>query len=319
MFRDTKSPIKKSTTVNVLIADGGVGDMVCTIPAIRSIKNDCPWINPLIWVPDYLVSFFQHFTDGLIVRSYTDAKTKYNDNLPGITTKWVGQHSPMRTHPVDYAFHQLLDTSELNIQKREYPKVNSDLVDLSKFNLPEKYAVVASTSVEKVKTFQPEVLNDISDYLISKGITPVYVGKREVISGVKNIKINSKAATIDYSKGLDLLDKTSLLELAAIIDKAVVFIGMDGGPVHIAGFTNTPIVAGYTFASPDHLMPIRHGTLGWKVYPVVPDESLKCRFCQTNWKLLYDHDFRNCFYDDFLCTKQMTSDKFIKQIENVFK
>lgn len=313
MFRDEKKPVAKATTINVLIAHGGIGDLVCSIPAILSLIKTQHWINPLIWVPDYMVDFTKHFLPASTsVRSYTDAKKKYKDNLVGVSTKWLPNRTAMRTHPVDYAFQCLLDKYPYDPSERVYPRIRPKEISLESFTLPERYVVIVATAAEIVKTMPIATMNQIITYVKSLGYTPVFVGQEKVDNGLSTKEVPKPTA--DFSKGLNLVNKTDLLQLAAIMDRSKAVIGMDGGPIHIAGFSKAPIVAGYTFASPDHLMPIRDYGI---TYPVVPDASLKCKFCQSNWSLMYGHDFRNCYYEDFLCTKQMTFEKFKEQIDKI--
>lgn len=317
MFRDTKKPVDKSITINVLIADGGMGDLVGAIPALRYLVATQTWINPLIWCPDYMVDFAKHFLPkGTSVRGYSEAKTKFNDKLVGITTQWRAHKTPMRTHQVDYGYMALLDRIPYNNEERSSPRVRAAEVPLDHFNLPVKYVVIPGAATEIVKTMPVDTANQIVDYVKSKGYEVVFIGQEKTDNGVASG--TAKTLQIDFSKGLNLINKTNLLELAAIIDGSAAFIGMDGGPLHVAGYTQAKIVAGFTFASPNHILPIRDGVPGKDCYPVVPDEKkIPCRFCQTNWSLLYNHDFRNCLYKDYACTAQMTFDKFKVEIDKV--
>lgn len=318
MFRPEKKPIPKSTTINVLIGGGGTGDLVCSIPALKHLISSQHWINPLVWVPDHLLTFFKHFLpNNVTIRNYTEANKKYNEKLIGVTTKWLPHRTAMRIHPIDHSYISLLDMYPYDTRQRSYPRVRAEEIDLSDFDLPEKYVVIVATAAEIVKTMPVETMNSIVDYVKSKGYEVVFVGQEKVDNGREVREIPK--LSIDFTKGLNLVNKTSLLELAAIMDKSKAVIGMDGGPIHIAGFSSAPIIAGYTFASPDHLMPIRDGVLGKDVYPIVPPESLECRFCQTNWNLLYGTDFRSCYYgnNDYTCVKNMSFNDFKIEIDKV--
>lgn len=316
MFRD--KPPSSVYTVNVLLTDGGMGDNLCSLVAVNHIRQNYPWINPLVWVPNYMYDFSKHvLPKNTIVRDYTNAQKKYNEHHIGITTAWKSQHTAMRTHPVDYAYHMLSDNHFYgNAPERNYLKIRPE--EIKTAELPEYYAVVSGIAVEDVKRLSAETLDKISDYLNSLGLTPVYLGRESVETGMLT-DIKAKGNNFDRSKGLDLINKTTLLESAAIIQGAKLYIGMDGGLTHLAGFTNTKIVSGYNFVNPNHIMPIRNGICGYDVFPIVPDETLKCRFCQTNWGLLYNHDFRDCFYKDFACNKMMTFEKFKAQIDVALK
>jgi ADP-heptose:LPS heptosyltransferase len=314
MFRNPNE-VKNVTTINCLLADGGLGDLICAFVPIDYLLKNCPWLNVLIWCPDYMVDFAKNILPkGAIVRGYTDAKKKYDNTKAGVTTKWVGNHTPMRTHAVDYSFHVLCDYHP-KPHERNYLKVTP--IDVSKFNLPKEYVVLQSAATEKVKAMPGPTFNAIKEYILNKGISVVLLGKTENNTGVKGITNNASVLTgvDDIHGAINLTNKTNLLESASIIAGAKCFVGMDGGLTHLAGFTDVPIIAGYTFADPSHLMPIRNDILGYNVYPVLPDASLACKFCQTKRVMYYDHDFRECFYKDYACVQQMTPEKFINMLK----
>lgn len=315
MFRNAEDAPKSIKTINCLLSDGGMGDLLCALVAIDYIIKNYPWVNLLIWVPDYLLDFAKNVLPAnAIVRNYTDAKKKYDDKRIGISTRICSQHTPAKIHPVDYAFHMLAD-EHVDITKKNYLKLNP--IDVSHFELPVKYVVIASTAAEVVKTMPSITINEIASYVISRGYTPVFVGRTETAIGYEDIKMQAKAADINYSVGVNLIDKTNLVELGSIIEGAKCYVGMDGGVTHIAGFTNVPIIVGYTFINPQHNLPIRNHTIGYNCYRVTPPVSLGCRFCQTNMNFVYGLDYRSCFYKDYKCTTYMTSDKFIKHLENI--
>lgn len=313
MFRENEAP-KRKVAVNCTITDGGMGDLLCYLVTVNYIVTELPYIDLYIWVPDYLLEFAKNVLPKTAkVYNYTTAKTKYNAKLIGISTSWKAQHTPMRIHPVDFSNHALID-GDLPLEKKNYLKFNNKDVNLSQFNLPEKYVAISVGSTSQVKEMSPELLDKISDYVLSKGYTPVYLGKSLAETGAGG-GITAKLAEIDYSKGIKLIDRTSLVETAAIIAKARAFIGMEGGLTHLAGFTDVPMVLGYTFIDPKVNSPIRNNQIGYNCYFVTPEESLGCRYCQTRIALLYEHDFRNCVYKDYLCVKQLTFDKWKEQID----
>lgn len=251
------------------------------------------------------------------VRNYTEAKTKYDGGKPGITTQWRGQHTPMRTHPVYYSFHQMADCHP-TINQMNYLKPDLTKVKIDRFNLPEQYVVLQGAYTEIVKTMPATTFNTLKQYFLDSGLKVVCLGKTVNYTGYADIASKAKVdVNYDFNGTINLIDKTQLTESAKIIAGAKLFVGMDGGLVHLAGHTDVPIVAGFTFASPEHLMPIRNNEIGYKTYPIVPSEKLGCRFCQTKGVLYFDHDFRDCLYgpNDYTCTKQMDAGSFISQIE----
>jgi ADP-heptose:LPS heptosyltransferase len=313
MFRPGEEP-KRKVSINCLITDGGMGDLLCHLVTVSYLVKKVKHVDPYIWVPDYLLEFAKNvLPKEAKIYNYTTAIKKYNNKMIGISTRWAGQHTAMRCHPIDYSNHVLLDT-DLPIEQKNYLKFNSEEIDLSKFNLPENYVIMSVGSTAKTKELSPELLNQLADYIIEKGYTPVFIGKSEMNPG-SGPKMLAKLAEVDYTKGIDLTNKTTLTEAAAIISKAKAFVGMEGGMTHLAGFTDVKIVAGYGFVDPTRMMPIRNNLQGYNVFPLVPESTLACRYCQTNMALLYDHDFKNCYYDDYTCIKQLTFDKWKVQID----
>jgi len=303
--------------VNILIAEGGMGDLICSLVSVNYNITHFPDIQFLVWVPNYLLDFAKHVLPrGTSIRNFTEAQDKYNPNLPGVSTKWSSFHTPMRTHPVDYSFHMLSDKHIYNMNEKNYLQINPEKINIKRFSLPEKYVVICSAAAEKVKEMPISTMNDLIEYIINKEYTPVFLGKTLVETGVKGIDIKANPLNIDYSKGINLLDKTSLLEAAKIMSEAKCVIGMDGGLIHLAGCTDVTIIAAYTLASPEHLAPIRNGSQSYKFFPIEPDLNIPNRYYQTNNNFNYNVDYRT-FPGWEKVVENITSDKFVKVLEEI--
>lgn len=306
----------KKEVVNILIADGGAGDLICSLVATHYNITHYPNVQFLVWVPDYLLSLTKHLLPkGISIRNFTDAKTKYNASLPGVSTKWSSFHTPMRTHPVDYGFHMLSDRHVYNLNEKNYLSIRPEEINLFKYHLPEKYVVLCAAAAEKVKEMPVDTMNQLIDYVIEKGYVPVFLGRTKSETGVKNLNIVAKPLEINYNKGINLLDKTDLLEAAGIMNNAKCVIGMDGGLIHVAGCTNTNIVSAYTIASPEHLAPIRNGSQSYKFWAVEPDNVLN-KYYQTNNNFNYGQDYRK-FPGWEKVVETITAEKFINILENI--
>lgn len=316
-LRDNRNYTPPRRTVNCILLNGGVGDHVGSLVAVDYILKTYPWINLLIWVPDFLLDFARNvLPEGASVKNFSAMRTMYDKEKTTITTEWDGRTSPMKIHSVDYAFLKLCDERVEN-DKKNYLKVKFDKIDTSGFNLPEKYVVITTGYTAAVREFQASAVNGVANYVLSKGLTPVYLGQTNTKTGVLHIIQGTFNEEIDFSKGLNLIDKTSLLQVAKITQGAKAIVGVDCGLLHVAGCTDTAIVAGFTTVNSELRAPIRNNELGWNFYPVVPDSSLKCRFCQVSTNFLYGHDYTKCIYKDLLCVKQLTAAKFIEQLEKV--
>lgn len=303
----------KTKTINMILMDGGLGDHVASLVAVDYAIKTYPWIKILIWVPDYFLDFAKHLLpEETQVKNFSQMRGSYEPHKPTKTTKWDGHTSPMKMHGVDYAFLKLLDE---RVKTREYLQIKLDKIESREFDLPDKYAVITTGFTADVREFPANEVNKLSEYLLSKDITPLFIGQKNTKTGSAHVIQGQFKKDVDYSRGVDLIDKTTLLEAAAIMNGAKAVVGVDNGLLHVAGCTSVPIIGGFTTVHPDLRMPTRNGIFGFKYYPVVPDEDLKCSFCQVNTNFLYGHDYKKCIYSDNLCTTQMTAEKFIKHLE----
>lgn len=273
---------------NLILTDGGMGDLVCQLVAVNYLINNNPKIKFEVWLPDYLHKFALHVLPSKSqVFPFSKANKHFKPDLNGRTTQWFEHgHTPMRTHPIDYGFHMLADRHIYNEAEKAYLKIRPKSINLKAFNLPKKYVALQVCYAEPVKTMKQETLAAIIHFIISRGYTPVFIGKTESTTGFKDMSVKAMPLKYDKSVGIDLVDKCDLLQSAAVIAGAAYFVGMDSGLVHLAGFTNTPIIAGYTLVDPIHAMPFTS-----RVYPIEPPLDTPNRYFQTK-QSFYDGDYR---------------------------
>lgn len=310
---------------NFLWDDGGAGDMIARCPAIKYIRDTQPHCVIHLWVPDYIFDVAKHLLpNDIVIKPFSKGPTDYNQELPGRKTSSLS-HDTLKTHLVDHTFHVLANIQITDPKYKNYLKINPSKINITKFDLPKKYVVMTTGFTAPVREFYPKTVNELVLYIKSKGYEVVFLGnvKAEVGAFDKAIHGNFNNE-IDYSQGLNLVNKTSLLEAAKIIGESKAIIGVDNGLLHLAATTDVAIVGGFTTVKPEHRMPYRHNELGWNFFPVVPSESLACRFCQSNWDHVYNgHDFRTCYYKnkgmdkEIQCVKSLTSAMFIEHLEKI--
>jgi ADP-heptose:LPS heptosyltransferase len=145
-------------------------------------------------------------------------------------------------------------------------------------------ALHAGVSVP-AKTFPALFWEQVIDGLLRAGYLPIVVGA----GGDR--KFPEKPGVID------LTGKLSIHQVADVIDRCRCFVSGDTGVTHVAGSTLTPIVAIYTLARPERLVPWRNGGFGWGIISLMPD--LDCVGCFTqSWNLV------NCNRGDFACVNK---------------
>ena len=99
---------------------------------------------------------------------------------------------------------------------------------------------------------------------------------------------------------INLVGKTSILQLGALLERCEVCLTCDSGPMHIAAAVGTPTVA--LFGPTD---PMRHRPYG--VGHTVIEKSVSCRPCYK----------RSCRLRDtpYLCMQEIGTDEVVKAIE----
>ena len=321
MFRDNGQGLNK-VHYNFVFDDGGLGDHICRLIVFNYMEERYKHAVPHLWVPDFFVDFAGHLLPNVFIKPLSKGKTEFNKYFYGkYTSGRTGpgtagnSHSSMSTHLVDHAFHTLMD-KQVEIKHKNYLKINPSRIPYLVPTLS-KYVVVCTGYTALVREFLPDYINDVVKYIKSKGYKVVFLGnKNSTVGGGKESLVGEFDGSIDFTQGINLIDKTTLLESAKVIAMSSCVVGMDNGLVHVAGCTNVPIVVGYTTVKPEHRMPYRNDELGWNCFPVVPEKSLECRFCQSNWEFV-QWDFRKCFYSDYKCVEMLKPELYIEQLEKI--
>lgn len=164
-----------------------------------------------------------------------------------------------------------------------------------------KAILISTTYCCGQRWWAPNALKEVILHVNKLGFTPVYLGKR------LDDKNGGTCGTEELPLlGADLRDKTTITQLASIMKKSLMIVGIDNGLIHLAGTTDIPIVCGYTITRPETRIPLRQ--VG-KTFAIVPPET-SCRFCLTDWLTEY-FCYDKCYYGHSECTNYMTSDKFI--------
>ena len=317
--------------------EGGLGDQIARLTPIKYCLDNYPWVTPNLIVPEYFKDYAQYIFPDIKVMNFDESNVffekevksliKYNKKLTLDQAKRevlselkqiksdIGLHSMIRTNLVDCAYNCLLDYQPDDIKHKNY--LSCPPLDVSIFNVPNKFVVITTMFTAKVRELPPKVVSDIVDYCKEIGYKIVFLGKSKARAGdMHTIKGETH---IDYDMGINLVDKTSLMEAATIMSKAAAVIGLDNGLLHLAATTDVPIIYGFTTVEPHHRLPVRHNEMGWNIQTIVPDEDIDCRFCQSKMNFVYNHKFTECFYGDYKCIKKMDSEPYIEALKNIIE
>lgn len=297
--------------VNIILNGGGLGDHIAALPVIKFAAKTA---DLTVYVPDYLVEFSRKVLKGIRIHSFKEY-AKRNKSYHTVETLWK-EHTSLRTHLTDYAATMILD-KQLDPEEKNYLEFPVDDINLKKFKLPKDYVVLTPGFTSSTRELLPKIVNEISDHIISKNLAVVFLGSEQALDEKEQKYRGNFNNQVDYSKGVNLINKTSINEACAIMGKAKIVVGLDNGLLHLAACTDVPIVGGFTTVEPKYRLPYRLNGLGWNYYVVIPPESLDCRFCQSKWTFVFEHNFTNCYYEDLKCVKQATSKDYIDQLEKI--
>lgn len=301
-----------SVAFNVGFNNGGLGDQIARMPAALYLAREYPHHLYNWWVPDYFAPLASHITrpiPNILVGAFSTYNTVGDKSLPALHCD-NKNYTTLKTHTTKHAFQMMTGLDAPTPNDMNYPRFES----LSKYiGLPTPYVVLTSGHTAKAREWAPQSINEVARYLNRRGFNVVWLGKKTSELGTGALIRGTFDVAVDYTVGVDLIDRTSLLDAAAIMGGAKAVVGVDNGLLHLAATTDVPIVGGFTSVDPNTRLPYRYGIMGWNYYTVVPEPS--CRFCQTKMQFVYDHDFRNCFYQDYQCVAQLTSQKFITELE----
>jgi hypothetical protein len=289
-----------------------VGDLIASTPSIKyAIDNFHKKTEYFIGIHEHFKCLFPFVPEDRFI----EVKASYDKSFAVRHLNMLGvggmncKLTPSRLKLTDYASIGLLGRTLPDYQTKyiSLPKVNVDHfgVDFS------KAVILITTFRDKQRSILGSELVKIAEYVQAKGFTPVYVGKTGAISIWKT---NLAKTDFEYPGfGVDLMNKTSLLELASIMGQAKAVVGMDSGPVHLAFTTDVPVVCGFTTVAPELRIPYRGLA---KTEAVVP--NIACTFCESNWSL-NTWNFNNCPRKMELaeCVTKMSADKFINALNKL--
>lgn len=307
--------------INFIFNKGGMGDFVNYAASTVWLAKNCPWVEGRLFVQSFLIPLmkdihheFKHWK----VMPLEDAHNLMEPGtsflgpleMKGMSTKQF--LTPMGAHPIDVASAYYVGTSpapfDMLLPVLDYERVPIDL---------RRYAVIPTGFTSPNRQVTGKHINPISRYLLSKNITPVFVGKSDFTGS--GSYISRFADDIDFGLGVDLRDKTSVKELAALCQHAEVTIGLDCGVLHLAALMkNSKIVFGYNVTSIEHREPRRnHGKC---VNVALTRRDLECTACQSTLKVYPAHKFQDCLYGDNKCIELLfanDSERFKRAIDEV--
>lgn len=311
-FRDGTYLETKKIIFNLL---GGIGDYINYMAALKYLAHTFDQIEGHVVVRDVFIEVARNVLKdtGWVVHS-NDPQPQFEPPVD-LKQPWSIPINPTMMHLTDLGFLYYAEVNPPPPKWDFYPQLDLSSTKLHGSVKNQTYAVMTPGTRAASRTIPAPYFNKIKEYIISLGIKPVFLGS--VHANIKSVSPVIFPDEYDYSGGINLLNKTSLMEAAKIMESAQFVIGLDNGLLHLAAMTEAPIVFGYTIAGPIQREPKRKKGVIYNV--TVSDSELTCIHCQEKFKFVGDHSFEKCFYGDLKCLELLSAEKFIKGIDSVLK
>lgn len=296
----------RHTDVKFLLNSGGMGDYINYTPSLIWAAKNCPWIHGQIYVSPFFMDFMS-----LVLKPYPkwtvhsgeQILIENGDCFIGPEVVMEGQNVTRQlanatgSHLMDLGFQYFVNKSEApaGTLLPKLPPTRADKVHWLVRPHLGRYVVFTPGSVVPARATTGKHLNPLIDYCLALGLTPVFLGKNNFAAGM-NVRF---AEDIEFSKGIDLRDKTTMLQAASIMEHAVAVLGLDNGLLHLAACTDANLIFGYNITTVEQRIPRRDW--GQTINLILTEEELSCVSCQAHGKLMMNHSYHNCLYGDTKC------------------
>ena len=122
--------------------------------------------------------------------------------------------------------------------------------DITSFGLPEKYIVVNPAASKLERSWFADRYAQVIEYCYKQyGLPAVLTGGNAEFERQLASEVERKVQRVGGVPIVSLVAKTSLQQLAAVLEHAQFCIAPDTGPAHIANAMNTPVIGLYAVAS----------------------------------------------------------------------
>lgn len=305
--------------LSCIFINGGCGDYLAWLQSILWLASEATWIRGRLVVPKYFIEIAQYFLKEHPEWEIIDhSQLKERKDLDGIPFRGP---VVLEQQALNATGAHLLTCGWVYFTNKEkapegwdsYPQFKQDDLDeiLAKYGrgIPAygRYAVITTGITTPSRHVPGKCWNYIIEHIRERGLTPIFLGKSVVETGNSRNIHTEYDKVVRYDLGLDLRDKTSLLEAAAIMSRSAFTVGHDNGLLHLAGYTAAKIIFGYNLASPEHREPRRPKGKTYNVH--LTHAELACNFCQSNVNFILGQNFRQCMYSDLLCIQKLFEDK----------
>ncbi len=289
-----------------------MGDVIASVPVIKYMIDNF-YKDPATYlvIAEEMFRPFFHFVPDSCFHRFEDKANEWsippsfavaalNQPVVKSLTRPTPRHMSLGQFSAIKFANRILEDKDL----RYIPLID---VDVSRFGVDfSKAVILVSSHRDATRAWHAESILETAAYIEKRGYIPVFIGKTDM-----NLDTHLVPKTYlpnDLNIGVDLRNHTTIPELAAIMKRSKAVCGIDSGPIHLAGTTDTTIICGYTSILPEHRIPVR--TKG-KTYSILPD--IPCIGCESRW-MSHFWNYEKCYLQHIECCKEMKSNLFINYL-----
>jgi ADP-heptose:LPS heptosyltransferase len=290
---DQRVSAKKNILV---IRPAALGDVIMATGIVRALKQRYPHA-----AIDVATNDFEVFRNSTRIRYAAPAGQFDRNQYDLVIDLEMAYELNPQMHTIDaYAARAAIDpaTTDLHTELFVQPEHHAFLAHVG---LPEKFVVIHQrqhywTSRNLPRSFYMELMREI---VSQTGHAVVQIG-------------NNDDFTFGSIHGYlyDLTNQLSLHETAALISRARAFVGIDGGPMHIAATTNTPIIGLFTSVKSEYRAPRNRNA----AYIGIASD-IECYGCVENQPAPVTKYY--CMRGDDECTRRFSVTDVIKKLKTI--
>ncbi len=188
------------------------------------------------------------------------------------------------------------------VPKKMVDKMNASII---KFNLPQKYIAIqigVANNQSDPRVWPLDHWKETIKQIVSDKITVVLLGDKNEMGLGQEIEAQHEGV-------INLIGKTSILELMGVINNAQLTVGVDSGIAHISGVLNkkTIVLWGPTIFSKSH-------PLGTNVHYI--NLNMPCSPCMGPGLYSPSDAIKNCKYS-IACMNTISAEQVVNKIKQV--
>ncbi|MBL0321464.1 MAG: glycosyltransferase family 9 protein [Ignavibacteria bacterium] len=274
-----------------------IGDMVLAMHTFEMIKRDNPHVTLTILCKPFVAGIVATHPSVDRVIGIKDLGPERYDVVVDLrgswpSLRWILTHPPLRFYTRarvrarNKATGHILTTPRVNISIVEpllrstiplLPKIEVSSADretvgvfLRSHNL-DRFAVIHPGARRPLKQWPPERFSAVIHFIHEK------YGLRTVITGGPEDRALMDSLCLSAPMAIASPADFTLLHLAALCERASLFVGNDSGPMHIASTFGMPLVGIFGPGVPGVFDPIgEHSTTVHHVLPCNPCDQITC-------------------------------------------